>query len=231
MLLSILRILVSTITLALCLIAATLPRPACAAGGNGVPKSSQHASFNPKEVERLAVIVKSLPQERQQQPRFGPRVQAADQSQCERLIEQGFMRVILGKGYTVVSRADLDAIIKEKGLDQANLTDEKLTAEAGKWLHVPAIVIVSVDAMSVTPLQAPGRGFAPMQRWDTPPALLLVASVSARLVRIDNNMVLWTGDMTINQTVTSQNQDSVILSSMAQSIAELFPPFAEKKKL
>src|SRR5258708_2636196 len=106
------------------------------AGPVGTPKTSQHESFKPQNFERLAVIVKPI----QVQQGFNPMTgmggglggTRGGQSQLDRLVEQRFMRVLLGDGYTLVSRADLDAAMKEKGLDEANLTDDKLTEEAGK---------------------------------------------------------------------------------------------------
>ena len=193
------------------------------------PKTSQHASFDPKSFERLAVIVKPIHQP-DRGLRYGRTQQQPSQGQSERLIEQGFLRMILGKGYTVVSRADLDAIMKEKGLDQANMTDEKLTEEAGKLLHVTAIMVVSVDALKTSPYaqQAANRAFG-APKPNAVQYFQLVASVSARLVKIQDNMVLWTGDLTVNQTVLNEDQDSVILASVSEAIAAALPPLAEKK--
>jgi hypothetical protein len=55
-------------------------------------------------------------------------------------------------------------------------------------------------------------------------AFQVVASVSARLVKIDDNMVMWTGDHTVSHTLATQEQDSLILASVAEAIAMSFPP-------
>jgi hypothetical protein len=189
----------------------------------GTPKTSQHASFKPEHFERLAVIVKPI----QTQGRSFGASNRPEQGQLERMVEQEFLRVLIGDGYTLVSRADLDAAMKEKGLDQAHLTDEKLAAEAGKLLHVSALVIVSVDAFKTSSPQRGGdAGFGGMagNRNQQQPLMQVVASVSARLVKIDDNMVMWTGDFTVIRQVLNQDQDSIVLASVAEAIAKTFPP-------
>jgi hypothetical protein len=220
-----------------------------APGGDGIPKTSQHAQFKPEKFERLAVIVKPF-QAGQQGFNFangvtlGQNRSRHDQTQMERLVEQRFMRVLLGHGYTLVSRADLDAAMREKGLDEANLTDEKLTEEAGKLLHVSAIMVVSVDDYRTTTMQrkvtrppatttGPGFGNFPLLGGQqTVPYYQVVASVGARLVKIDDNMVMWTGDLTWNQAYATEDQDGVVLAGMAEAIASALPrltPLAAKK--
>jgi hypothetical protein len=202
--------------------------------GNAGPvpgvKTSQHPSFKPENFERLAVIVKPI-QAQSSRTGFGGLGMATSrghqQSQLERLVEQGFMRTLLAHGYTLVSRMDLDAAMVEKGLDQAKLTDEKLSEEAAKLLHVSALLIVSVDAFNVTPMQRQGNrvsGFGGQQQY-----FQLVVSVGARLVKINDNMVMWTGDMTVDRAIASQDQDSVALGAMAEAIGSAFPAFSAKK--
>jgi hypothetical protein len=215
------------------------------AGVFGTPKISKHESFKPGEFVRLAVIVKPI-QARQQgfDPSAGINLGGGigkprhDQTQLERLVEQRFMRVLLGEGYTLVSRADLDSAMKEKGLDEANLTDEKLTQEAGKFLQVSAIMVVSVDDFKITPQQRvvakptnPGP-FGNLGGQQTAIYYQVVASVSARLVKISDNMVMWTGDLSHNQAYGSQDVDGVVLGQMSETIATAFPaltpPMAKK---
>ncbi len=205
------------------------------------PKTSKHASFKPENFERLAVIVKPIKQERAR-TRFAER-QEEGQGQVERLIEQNFLRVLMGGGYTLVSRGDLDAAMKEKGLDQANMTDEKRNQEAGKLLHVSCLLIVTVDSFKTTPVQLPASAAATsypnansggrrpssfpsegLSRNSGAQAFQVVASVSARLVKIADNMVMWTGDHTVSQMVVTQEQDSIVLGSIAEAIALTFPP-------
>jgi len=142
--------------------------------------------------------------------------------------KQGFLRTLLAHGYTLVSRMDLDAAMVEKGLDQAKLTDEKLSEEAAKLLHVSALLIVSVDAFNVTPMQRQvnrvSGAMGQQQQY-----FKLVASVGARLVKINDNMVMWTGDMTVDRAIASQDQDSVVLGTIAEAIGSAFPAFPAKK--
>jgi hypothetical protein len=205
-----------------------------AAGGIGTPKTSKHESFKPENFERIAVIVKPI-QGQQQFFNSATGISASsgrshhDQTQAERLVEQRFMRVLLGGGYTLVARTDLDAAMKEKGLDEANLTDEKLTQEAGKFLHVSAIMVVSVDDYKTTPMQrlvANNRPPGPFGNigQQTATYYQVVASISARLVKIDDNMVMWTGDLSLNQAYGSQDQGGLILGAMSEAIATSYPP-------
>ena len=197
-----------------------------------VPKTSQHASFKPADFERVAVIVKPMQQQgdglnMMTGLRIGQARPRREQTQLERLVEQRFMRVLLNDGYTLVGRTDLDAAMKEKGLDEANLTDEKLTQEAGKFLHVSAIMVVSVDDFKITPMQrvvklsTPGAFGGGGQQTAT--YYQVVASVSARLVKIDDNMVMWTGDLSQTQAFASQDVDGSVLGSMSESVANCFP--------
>ena len=216
------------------LIASAIPGEAGPVAG---VKTSQHASFKPENFERLAVIVKPIQGQSHTGFVMGGRGRQQSQSQSERLVEQGFMRTLMAHGYTLVSRTDLDAAMVEKGLDQAKLTDEKLTEEAAKLLHVSSILIVSVDAFSVTPMQQqgsrpaalPGTSAARSGTQQTQRYFQMVASISARLVKIDDNMVMWTGDMTIDRMLATQEQDTLMLGSMAESIATAFPAFPAKK--
>jgi hypothetical protein len=193
------------------------------------PKISKHDSFKPEDFQRLAVIVKPI-QPSGLNPLTGLNGGISrgrrEQSQLDRLVEQRFMRVLLGEGYTLVSRADLDAAMKEKGLDEANLTDEKLTQEAGKILHVAAIMVVSVDDFKTTPMQRVVTNAKPgfFGGAQTATYFQVVASISARLVKIQDNMVMWTGDLSLNQAYGTQDVDGMVLGSMSETIATAFPP-------
>jgi hypothetical protein len=124
---------------------------AVSAFAQGKPKTSKHASFKPENFERLAVIVKPIKQDHSRTRGFGfQQQQETEPGQVERMIEQSFLRVLIASGYTLVSRGDLDAAMKEKGLDQANMTDEKRNQEAGKLLHVSTLLIVTVDSFKTT---------------------------------------------------------------------------------
>jgi hypothetical protein len=207
------------------------------------PKTSKHASFKPENFERLAVIVKPIKQQNARTRGFAYQQQDPEAGQMERLIEQNFLRVLIDKGYTLVSRGDLDAAMKEKGLDQANMTDEKRAQEAGKLLHVSTLMIVTVDGFKTTLVQLPATPstasapqYVPGSNRRVPgfggdysqggarQVFQVVASVSARLVKIDDNMVMWTGDLTFSQNLATEEQGSILLGSVAESIAMSFPP-------
>jgi hypothetical protein len=206
------------------------------------PKTSQHASFKPEAFERIAVIVKPI--QAQTSGSIGMsfgiggtggmrgKQQHQEQTGLERLVEQNFMRVLLGEGYTLVSRADLDAAMVEKGLTQANLTDETFTQEAGKLLHVSAIMVVSVDTFTTTRLQRQvprGQG-VPAFGNNMQEHFQVSASLGARLVKISDNMVMWTGDYALSGTFLAQDQDRAMLASMAEAIAKSFPSIPAKKE-
>lgn len=228
----------------------TANRWPCAAAPKPLqPKTSQHASFKPEKFERVAIIVKPITKTERATFRYGSAAPTDAQGQIERLIEQNFMRVLIGGGYTLVSRGDLDAAMKEKGLDQANLTDEERDQQAGKLLHVSSLLIVTVDNFKTTGLQASAPAapsyssysggnssrsrsrmfssppsYSYSSRANTQQYFQVLATVSARLVKIDDNMVVWTGDLTVNQTLATQDQDAVVLANVAEAIAKTFPP-------
>ena len=196
------------------------------------PKTSQHESFKAQDYERLAVIVK--PFDRTTAGSYGGAIGARGgkqtQSQLERQVEQAFLRVLLSKGYTLVSRADLDAALKEQGLDQAGLTDEKLGQEASKILHVPALMVVSVEDFKTSPVQGrggPARAGGGLGVNNGMPTYSVTAAASARLIKIDNNQVMWTGDLSVSRDIPNQDQNAAILAAVAEAIADAFPPFSD----
>ena len=56
----------------------------------------------------------------------------------------------------------------------------------------------------------------------------IIATIGARLVKIDDNMVMWTGDFGVDAAYASQEQDTVVLGGVAETIAVAFPQMPKK---
>jgi hypothetical protein len=92
-------------------------------------------------------------------------------------------------------------------------------------------MVVSVDAFKTSQFQKQGqRVNGGLGGWSQGTTYFqVVASVEARLVNIENNQVMWTGDLSTTCSIGNQDQDTDVLSVVAESaesIAKAFPPFS-----
>lgn len=76
------------------------------------------AEFTPAGISNLAIIV-TIP---------GRRTQAS-QMPILNVVEQAFAEELLQKGYTILSRAEVDKVLKEMRFQQAGITDSGDSSE------------------------------------------------------------------------------------------------------
>jgi len=167
------------------------------------------ANFDPKSVQKIAVLVQAPT--RHNLPR-----------EADRMIEDEFISVILGKGYSVASRSDVDAIAREIKFQQSGMTEND-AARIGKMLNVPAVLLVNVTDYAVertknAPLTALLLSPKGISFFETR------AVVGARLISVEKGEILWLGKHGASTTSTEhQGEGSRVLRYVARVVADSFP--------
>jgi hypothetical protein len=154
------------------------------------PRAVTSANFNPEKFSRVAVVAIA------EQPNINPGLL--------RRMEDEFTMEIINKGYTVVSRSDVQRVMKEIDFQQnSGLTDsgERTASKIGKILNVPGIVLVGVNNVGEREHYTPGSSSYSRNRngevssYSRGPSSLVISSaaVSARLIDVQTTDVLWIG--------------------------------------
>jgi hypothetical protein len=170
--------------------------------------SSADASFDPAKIPKLAVVVVGP----------GPSRLVQKQSDSERAVEDEFVQVLLRKGYTVSSRSDLEAVIKEQHFQRSGLTESDAAA-IGKVLNVPAVMVVRVTELNSE------RKPLSVTKKNTPssPTYLGTAGLGVRLIDVERASVLWIGKSRTSRPVNGVGDFSGLLSDVAKRAASSFP--------
>jgi hypothetical protein len=165
-------------------LAASLILSSCA-----VPRSVTSSNFKAENYGRVAVIAVA------EQPNINPGLL--------RRMEDEFTMEIIGKGYSVVSRSDVQRVVTEMNFQASGLTDsgEKGAAKIGKILNVPGIVLVGVNNVAEQNHFTPGSsGYTRNKKgevssYSTGPSNMVISSaaISARLIDVQTTDVLWVG--------------------------------------
>ncbi len=171
------------------------------------PQTSADAKFDPSMITKLAVVVVG--------DTNGGTVRHMRQAQTDpqRLVEDQFIEVLVQKGYNLVSRSDLQAMVKEQQFQQSGLTEESAVA-LGKLLNVPAVLVVRITDSGTENQRNPRTGMN-----------LVVgrASLGARLVSVETGGIWWTGKHTESGAVRGRGENSLVLADTARNIALAFP--------
>lgn len=158
--------------------------------GCATPRSVTSANFSPEKYARVAVIAIA------EQPNVNPGLL--------RRMEDEFTMEIINKGYSVVSRSDVQRVVKEMDLqNNSGLTDgrDRAAAKLGKILNVPGIVLVGVNNVGerehITPASSGyyrnKKGQVSAYSHDASSIMISSAAVSARLIDVQTTDVLWVG--------------------------------------
>ena len=121
--------------------AAKLQKPLDPKADQG-PETSSDASFDPKTLEKLAIIVAV----------DGPARNLQTNQSC--VVEDEFVKVLIQKGYSLVSRSDIKLVVVEQQFQKSGLTDDNAVA-MGKLLNVPAVMVVRINASGVENQRGP----------------------------------------------------------------------------
>lgn len=188
------------------------------------PETSSDASFDPDAMPKLAVIIS---EEGQGSGRsmgfgalggFGMGAGRDAQSNLQRSIEDEFVQVLMRKGYKVVSRSDVQSVVKEQGFQRSGLT-ERDAAALGKILNVPAVMVVRVTEFSTAVKSGPKARVTEA-----------TAGVGARLISVESANILWIGKYSQTHVVNSQGDASQVVAGVAKAIASAFPARKTSKK-
>ena len=173
-------------------------------------KKSTSPSFSPEKYNTVAVLV--------------------DQGSYSRVIEDAFVIGLINKGYSVVSRRDVDHIVGEIQFQGSGLTQED-RVKLGKMLNVRCILIANLtNAYSETRdgSYTDGRG-----TYHASTYTVQHAGINARLLDVENGAVRWVsshdsggglGDV-IGFVSTSDLLSTV--QGVATTVAESFPDRAQ----
>ena len=154
------------------------------------PRSVTSANFNPEKFSRVAVVAIA------EQPNINPGLL--------RRMEDEFTMEIINKGYSVVSRSDVQRVMKEIDFQQnSGLTDsgERTASKIGKILNVPGIVLVGVNNVGEREHYTPSSsGYSRNKKGEVSsyshgPSSMVISSaaVRARLIDVQTTDVLWIG--------------------------------------
>jgi len=129
----------------------------------------------------------------------------ADEKYQQRLLEDIFISALLGKGYQIVARSDLEHVIEELRLQNSDFVDAN-ACQLGKILNVPAILVVSL---------------AQYEKHQPEKETIVEATMSARLIGVEKSNVLSLGSYSHQ---ASENHSGDLLEYLAHQLADSFPP-------
>jgi len=133
-----------------------------------------------------------------------------------RQVEDEFMRAVIEKGYTLAARSDIERILAEQKLQRSDITEKEI-ARIGRILNVPAVVIVTINAVSTQKYQ-PIIAVKGQQYYSTS------VSISARLISAESAEVLWISSYT-GEVVSERSRETEenALSPIASIVASGLP--------
>jgi hypothetical protein len=182
---------------------------------NKAPKvEPKPVQISPDAIKKLALITANPAAKTQT---FRPKLGEAQQSDRDRQVEDIFVQVLLDKGYKLVSRTDLQAVLKEQAFQQSGLTEDNAVA-AGKLLNVPAVLILGVtDANAAHSVGSPRSKAGIMTR----------AGVGARLLDVGTGEVQWAHAQYKSKPVADATESKEVLNEVSKSVAQFFPPLTD----
>ena len=163
------------------------------------PETSSDASFDPKTLVKLAVLVAV------EEGRRNP------QTNQQRVVEDEFIKTLIGKGYSIVSRSDMKLVTREQQLQKSGLTDDNAVA-IGKLLNVPAVMVVRITEAGIENQRGPAA---------KRPVTVARAALSARLMSVENGLILWTG--THLESGVGRSDVLAGVADVARTLAGSFP--------
>jgi len=177
-----------------------------------MPQVTTSPHFRPDEFDRLVVIVSD------QTRKF-------HRSGALRQVEDEFMKVVIQRGYTLVSRSDIDKIIDELNFQRSSLTEQQV-ARIGHLLNVPAIILVSINNVTT-------QRYQPIISIRGKNYYFTLVNISARLISTEKGEVLWISSYTGKYQVQNQSRDveSQALAPVAKVVASGLPSFYSKNRI
>ena len=125
-----------------------------------------------------------------------------------------FVQVLIQKGYRLVSRSDMQALLKEQAFQNSGLTDDNAVA-AGKILNVPGVLLVGVTQSTADPVIGRRPGMS---------GSIARAAVGARLVDVATGEVRWTHAEYKTRSIAGKKSTADLLAEVAKDVAQFLPP-------
>jgi curli biogenesis system outer membrane secretion channel CsgG len=194
-------------------------------------KSSKPSGFDPDAIDKLAVVMVG---DSRRRGSFSSLARSGQQRTDEqRLVEDKLGIALSNKGYALVSRSDLEALMREKSLQESGLTEENVS-ELGKLLNVPAVMIVRITECQASEFQkktaggkkaAAARPFGANSR-----AHMATAALGVRLISVQTGEVLWCRAAIDSQEVGGKLETSQVLAKVVKKIGDALPQRGSSKK-
>lgn len=175
-------------------------------------QSTASPRFDPATLDKLALVVQDATGRHQRD------------SAPLRQIEDAFAQELFRKGYALASRSDIEAVMKELHFQQSGLTDAG-AAQVGRFLNVPAVLVVSItdNRTESKPAQFLGlplqvtQGGQPLRNYRAH------AAISARLIAVESADWLWLGNHSGSVDVSDEQHANEALVPVAAAVAQTFP--------
>jgi PBP1b-binding outer membrane lipoprotein LpoB len=171
-------------------------------------KQGDFSSFDPKDIPKLALIMDGKNQARNM---------TTDQN---RLVEDKLSILLGNKGYTLVSRSDLQAVLEEKQFQKSGVTEQNVS-DLGKLLNVPAVMVVKITLCDAENARQQGANAAGM---------IGSAALGARLVSVETGEIIWCRTLIDSREIATKGAASDILVNVAKKVGEMFPSKGSTKK-
>jgi curli biogenesis system outer membrane secretion channel CsgG len=162
---------------------------------------SKPSPFEPKDIVKLALIMEAKPKSGSSRSQGAP-----DELQ---LIEDKLSIQLGNKGYSLVSRSDIQTLMQEKQFQSSGLTEENVAA-FGKLLNVPVVMVVRMTDSGPPNATSRNQGMA-------------FASLGARLVSVETGEVLWCRTYGDSKAIASKVDQAQVLTEVTQKIGNMFP--------
>jgi len=144
------------------------------------------------------------------------------------LIEDVFIRFLIGKGYSYASRKEVKEIVLEQSFQHSGLTDSD-AVRMGKLLNVPAVLMITVSNLGQVdtfegnlltfPFQLAGALLMP----NSGSSCLMRCSMTARLISTQTGEVLWLASLDDFCIKQKHNEITSVLQKATELIARSFP--------
>jgi hypothetical protein len=171
--------------------------------------------YDPKDIHKLALVMVGETRRRNINLGVGSDYQGSGEDKLKRFVEDKLGVALGNKGYVLVSRSDLQAVMEEKRFQQSGLTEENVS-DFGKLLNVPAVMVVRITECGADSVQN---------------VTVATAALGARLVSVETGEILWCRTWIESQKVRGKLDTTQLLAKVAKKIGDAFPSKHSAKRV
>jgi hypothetical protein len=188
--------------------------------------SAKGKRFDPSKIDKLALVMVGESRRPNRMASIG-RIGGEQRTDQDRQVEDKLGIMLGKKGYALVSRSDLEAVMQEKRFQQSGLTEENVS-EIGKLLNIPAVMVARITECEAEEFQKPPKKSDPRNR-SLSRATMATAALGARLISVESGEVLWCRAAIDSQEVSGKLETSQVLAKVAKRIGDALPQRGGKK--